>query len=342
MMPLLGSFRHRNVFFVFFMFLFFGGVSAQTKTYDTSYIADYHNELITRVFGSRKYTTYGLSDKNYQEKINYKPNSPFNVGFGFNYKAIGLNIGFNIPLINQTKLYGKTRFLDLQSHIYGRKLIVDFYLQRYKGFYVPNADAIMSNQLIYRRPDLKVFNMGLEFQYLLNWKKFTFRGAFLQNEIQRKSAGSPIIGTYVGMTSIQADSNVIPQNLIYNDFYNNFNFLTSFIKSVNFNVGYGYTLVLPLNLFITTAITGGLGLNFSELKSNNQSATSKIGSNIGGTFRIGLGYNSRRFFTGIHYAGARSSHNTPIQFARQEFGAGNFRISIAHRFTLKKRLLGFY
>lgn len=311
---------------------------------DTAFIADYHNELITRVFGSRKYTTYALQDKGYAERLKYLPNSPFNVGVGFNYKMIGINLGFNLPIINDTKIYGKTNFLDLQSHVYGRKLIIDFYFQRYKGFYLPNTNLIQnsnSNQ-IYLRPDLKIFNTGVECQYLFNWQKFTFRGAFLQNEVQLKSAGSPIVGVYFGNISVHGDSAIVPNNINYVDFFNNYSFYHTNIRSATLSVGYGYTLVLPYHLFITAAASGGVGFNNTLLRSSALGSTSSFGSNVSGTMRIGLGYNARRYFAGIHYVTTRSSNNSPINYARQELGAGNFRVSIAHRFTVKKKLFGFY
>lgn len=314
------------------------------KSLDTTYIADYHNELIVRAFGSRKYTTYTLHDKEYNERLAYRPNSPFNVGVGFNYKMIGINLGFNLPIINDNMLYGKTKFLDLQSHVYGRKLIVDLYLQRYKGFYLPNNDILLNNnnEMIYKRPDLLTLNAGIEFQYLLNWSKFTFRGAFLQNEVQLKSAGSPIFGIYVGNITIHADSSVIPLNARYNNFFNNYQFYHSNVRSATLSVGYGYTFVLPYHFFVTLAASGGFGINNTVLKSVTAGTSSTFGNNTSGTLRIGVGYNSRRYFAGIHYVGTESNNTSPIADARQVFGAGNFRISMAHRFTLKKKLFGFY
>lgn len=320
------------------------GFQIDKKILDTSYVADYHNELIIRTFGSRKYTIFSLQDKGYAEKLKYLPNSPFNVGLGFNYKMIGINLGFNLPIINETSKYGKTNFIDLQSHAYGRKLIVDFYLQRYKGYYLADNVVINFNNYdkVYIRPDLATLNFGVEIQYLLNWNKFTFRGAFLQNEIQLKSAGSPIIGAFVGLVNIKADSSVIPKDLKYIDYFNNYNFYKSSIRTSNFSIGYGYTLVLPYHFFLTAAASAGLGFNTTLLQQRGMGSTAHLGSSVAGTLRLGLGYNSRRFFSGIHFVGTRYSHNTPIQYARQEFAAGNFRMSFAYRFTLKKKLFKFY
>lgn len=343
------SCHKRTLFFLFFCALSSTAPRALSQSFievqkalDTTYIADYHNELIVRGFGSRKYTTYSLQDKGFDEKLRYRPNSPFNVGIGFNYKMIGINLGFNLPIINDSKIYGKTRFLDLQSHVYGRKLIVDLYLQRYKGFYLSGNDWQINNNQIYLRPDLITLNAGVEFQYLMNWSKFTFRGAFLQNEVQLKSAGSPIIGAYLGSITIDADSSVVPQSLIHSNFFNGYKFFHSNVRSATLSVGYGYTFVLPYHFFITLAASGGFGVNNTILQSKLVGSTSTFGTNASGTLRIGMGYNSRRFFSGIHYVGTESGNTTPIAHARQVFGAGNFRVSVAYRFTLKKKLFGFY
>lgn len=320
---------------------------------DSSFIADYHHELILRTFGSRKYTTYGLYQDAFADRLRYQPNSPFNVGFGFNYKLIGLNLGFNLPIINQTNLYGKTRFLDLQSHIYGRMLTVDFYLQWYKGFYVPNQtwfglplrnsfSQSLSPDTVYRRPDFRILNSGVELQYLLNGQKFTFRGAFLQNEVQLKSAGSPIFGIYLGSVSVAADSSIIPTKLPEPNFFDGFRFYRSEMITVNASLGYAYSLVLPHSLFVTFAASGALGMNNAQVRLANGTSVGSLGLNVMGTVRLGMGYNGRRYFAGIHYVGTRSHHHSPVAQGRQQLGAGNFRISLAHRITPKKKLFGFY
>lgn len=311
---------------------------------DHKYIADYHKEFTARIFGSRKFTTYGLHDKGFPQNVLYRPNTPFNIGVGFNYRIIGINIGFNLPIINDTKENGRTRYLDIQSHLYGRKLTVDVYLQYYKGFYMPNTGILINNNngQVYLRPDLRTLNFGLAAQYLLNGKRFSFRGAFLQNEVQLKSAGSPIIGGSISNISVRSDSSILPANLRYAGFYNDFDYNRSSVQNLGFNFGYGYTFVLPSQFFLTAAGSLGAGISYTHMSMKDGASLSGIGTDVNATFRIGMGYNSRRYFAGIHYLGTVSTSSTPIIYARQEFGAGNYRISLARRFTLKKKLLGFY
>ena len=312
---------------------------------DKKYIADYHKEFTARIFGSRKTTTYGLHDKGFAQNVIYKPNTPFNVGVGFNYRIIGINLGFNLPIINDTKELGRTRFLDIQSHLYGRKLIFDVYLQFYKGFYLPNTTVLTNNNdgAHYIRPDLVTVNFGLSAQYLFNGKRFSFRGAFLQNEVQLKSAGSPIIGGTFNSVLIHSDSSVIPAQLRYDDFFNNVDYNSSKVISGGFHFGYGYTFVFPSNFFFTAAATLGVGVNHTTLRTRGSGdGMAGLGTDLNGTLRAGFGYNSRRYFAGVHYTGYATTSSTPIIYTSQQFGAGNIRISFAKRFTLKKKLLGFY
>src|SRR5690349_1267228 len=95
---------------------------------DTAYVSDYTQDLAVRLYGSRKYTYYDMIDKAVDTKAFYRPNANINLGFGVNYKFIGINIGIKLPFLNDDDdRYGKTKLIDLQSHLYLRKMVVDFY-----------------------------------------------------------------------------------------------------------------------------------------------------------------------------------------------------------------------
>ncbi|GAA4455555.1 hypothetical protein GCM10023092_19410 [Rurimicrobium arvi] len=349
---------HKRIFTLICLATSCSALYAQEKKTDTAtvlrlpvpeppnrkYIGDYHRDLTLRVFGARRYYSYGLHDKGFAYNPKYFPNTPFNIGAGFNYRVLGLNIGFNLPLINDTKEHGKTRFLDLQTHFYGRKLTMDVLFQHYRGFYMPEYNFLKDGTAqdpVYIRPDIRFTNLGFSAQYLLNGKKFSIRAAFLQNETQLRSAGSPIIGGGVNLTRIAADSSIIPGNPSQDNYFDNLHFNRSSILSSQVHAGYGYTIVLPLHLFITAAVTAGIGVNFSSLNGPGE-RTQGIGTDAFSTARLGMGYNSRRYFAGIQYYGTLLSSSAPLIYTRQEFGAGNFRISFARRFTLKKNLIGIY
>ena len=85
--------------------------------FDTNYVESYLDQLTTRVYASVKTAEISLRDQNIKKDLIYHANSALILGFGFNYGIIGLNIGFNLPFINNDDdIYGKTDYLDLQTH----------------------------------------------------------------------------------------------------------------------------------------------------------------------------------------------------------------------------------
>jgi len=101
------------------------------------------------------------------ESIDYKPNDKFNIGIGFNYKWLGLDLAFNLLNINDDDdQFGKTDRLDIQSNIYLRKFAFDFNLQLYEGYYVSNPATYLPNWTSTlpnpQRSDIKTSTIGIQ------------------------------------------------------------------------------------------------------------------------------------------------------------------------------------
>lgn len=309
---------------------------------DDRYISDHTRDFTLRLYGSRKYTSYRLSDRQAGHAVVYKPNDNFNLGIGFNYKIIGINLGFNFPFINNdNERLGRTRYLDLQSHLYLRKLTVDLWAQFYHGYYLSNPNTVLQDWEPRRnypqRPDMRTTDIGINVQYIFNDKRFSFRSAFLQNEYQKKSAGSFIAGGSVYGVYVRADSSVVPGGLKATDFFNNEHFSNTHIYSVAADGGYAHTFVLQKHFFVTLSLTGGIGANYTILENTGTAAIDdKWGLQLNTTLRCAAGYNSERYFAGIHFVDMITRSNAPVPGAYQEFGAGNFRVSFAKRFRVKR------
>ncbi len=315
---------------------------------DSAYIDDYTRDVTFRLYGSRKYTNFDIVDTKRDKEILYRPNDNFNIGFGANYKFLGINIGFNLPFINKDdELYGRTRYLDLQTHVYLRKLVVDFYWQYYRGYYIAASEnGLLSTAGINTeegkplmiRPDLHTRNYGLSMLYVFNDERFSYRAAYLQNDYQKKSAGSLILGGEIFSTKIDGDSSLIPTSLEEPDFFEGKRYDRSGIISVAATAGYAYTLVYKRHLFLTLSLSGGLGVNVTKLLMMDGGSSREGGWQLNNTVRASIGYNSDRYFAGIHYVNVVTRSETPVSNTYQTFGTGNFRISLVRRFTLKKPL----
>lgn len=309
----------------------------QTKN-DSAYIEDHTEDLTVRIYGSRKYTYYDMVDKRLKEEVLYRPNTSNNLGVGFNYKFIGINIGFKLPFINNDdEQYGKTKYLDLQSHIYLRKLVIDFYGQYYKGYYLANRR--FNGRALDVRPDMHNTGLGLNIQYIFNDKKFSYRAAYLQNEYQKKSAGSLIVGAEAFAWRMKGDSALIPSNLGIEGFFDNETFNKTSSASIAANVGYAYTFVIKKHFFVTASLTGSAGVNQTVLNYiDGRSKRREFGWQLNNTVRFSAGYNSSKYFVGVHYVDLVTRSESHVARTYQTFGTGNFRVSLAKRFALKKPL----
>jgi hypothetical protein len=310
---------------------------------DTNYIADLSDMFAFRIYGSNKFTGYKLGHNGYNERLVYRPNSNMNIGFGGTYKFLTINIGFPAPFINNDKdKYGKTKFLDLQSYLYMRKLTIDLYAQFYNGYYLANRDALSTYPAIdtyLHRPDIKTKTVGTTVEYIFNNKKFSYRAAYLQNEWQKKSAGSFMAGGGFHYVNMRADSSVIPSTIVYSDFFNGDHFNRAGFVNLTANAGYAHTFVIAKHFFIMGEVLAGVGGNYTQLTDTRfDTPRTGFGLNLSGTFRVAAGYNSERYFVGLH-AVDYVTHNmgTPSN-TWQQYEAGNIRFSIVKRFVVKKPL----
>ncbi|RFS24920.1 DUF4421 domain-containing protein [Chitinophaga silvatica] len=311
---------------------------------DSAYIADHTEDITFRLYGSRKYTKYDIIDRKEKNDILYRPNTPFNIGFGANYRFIGVNLGFNLPFINrQNDKYGQTKYLDLQSHIYLRKIVVDFYGQYYKGYYIANPDVVYGKEYAKlnpypQRPDLRNVDFGLNVQYVFNDKRFSYRAPNLQNEYQRRSSGSLIVGGEMFLGRIKGDSSLVPSNMKDTMFLHDLRFYKTNISSLAANVGYAHTFVVRQHFFLSLSLTAGLGGNANTFFLEDGSIKHNVGLQFSNTVRASVGYNSHRYFAGIHYVGMAIRSGMAVPHTYQTFGTGNFRVSLVKRFTLKQPL----
>lgn len=217
---------------------------AQKK--DTAYISTYHQKF--RIMGSVS-TSYVQVDDGTNH---YTPNYPLTTGIGLAIKntIVSLDAGYGfIPLKNKN-VYGRSKMTDFQIHRYGNNAIVDLYFQNYKGFYSEKKIGIVDHIL----PDMRVTQIGAEYSYLLNGKQFSSKAAFDLNEIQKKSAGSWLLGGgayYSLIKGLQSEEN-------NGDQLENI--------QLGINAGYVYSYVLSEHWMLTAMAKGGV--NFGNTPEN--------------------------------------------------------------------------
>jgi hypothetical protein len=296
--------------------------------------------LSIKFYGVSKSNQLTLFDDFTGKSVFLKPNDQFNMGFGFNYKWLGVDLAFNFPFVNDDdEIFGKTNRLDLQSNIYTRKFAIDFNFQRYSGhygsnpeIYTPGWDPLSLDYPI--RPDVKTSNISGNFFYVFNNDKFSYRAAFIFNERQLKSRGSWLAGAYMGCFTMASDSTLVPEQL-QADFNpdNNYNSTKFFSAGVSF--GYAHIFVIGKKFFISPTFAIGVGpkvRTIGERDNPNYNKGTEGGSKI--FARMALGYNGKRTFAGITLVGETVGTGDKDDSWLQH-SVNNFRIFIGRRLIVK-------
>ena len=303
---------------------------------DSHYIKTYGPELITRFYFSQKYTAIVLEGKEEVPDLRYRPNTTINMGVGFTYRSLTLNLAYGFPFLNRDKGRGDTRYLDLQSHIYTRNWTMDFFGQLYKGYFLlPKGTAIPDNDKYYVRPDIGVSLFGLAVYQLQNGRKFSYRAAMVQSEWQQKSAGTWLLGGEIYVGSFSADSNFVPGLL-------SMNYPQRDVRKVRFieagpGAGYAYTVVMARNWFITGSATLNLDVGLTrEFRNGGTSDKFSISPNF--IYRGVAGYNSDRWVASLTMVGNRVTVRGASSNQRYLFNTGNYRVTLARRFLPGPRL----
>ncbi len=309
--------------------------SSDVMTHDTSYFKSYPDHIAGRLYLSQKFTKFNIENDEGNYKLSYIPNTSLNLGIGATYKSATLNLAYGFGFLNPDKGKGETKYLDMQFHSYGKKLMVDVLAQFYRGFYLDQEELKTSDGEFYQRPDLKVYEIGVLAQYIFNHKKFSYRSSFMQNEWQKKSAGSLLVGLEVYVGDVSADSTVTPTQV-------NKEFADKGHDDMNFfefgpNVGYAHTFVIKKHLFIHGSLSIGVTYGTTTYRGNEGTIEDK-GISTNSNLKLAAGYNSENWVINILFTNTQVDLDRAQSVQRAGIDTGNFRIIYAKRFSPGKKL----
>ena len=309
-------------------------LSGTKQDFDSTYISSFSDHATGRLYFSRKYTRLDLRNLKNSRSLSYRPNTSLNMGVGATYKIFTLNLGIGFKFLNPNEGEGITHYLDLQSHVYSRKVSIDIYGQFYHGLYLNNTSEYFPNysKPYYLRPDIRLNVLGFNFQYLFNNRKFSYRAALVQNEWQKKSAGSFLVGMELYSGSTTADSAFVPVSLADTLFssvagINDFRFFKA-----GPNAGYAHTFVLQRHFFATLALSFNLAIGTTAESAYDKPTTHHLGINSSVTARIIAGYNSARWFAGFQFLNNNLNLRSLSEGFGYTIGVGNTRFNLAYRF----------
>ncbi len=308
--------------------------------FDSTYIKTYPEQVSTRIYFSQKYTNLELENREAETLLVYDPNTTLNLGVGATLNAFTLNLAYGFDFLNPDEGKGKTKYLDLQTRVYSRKLVIDFFGQFYKGLYLNNTKDIDEDypDPYYVRPDLYEQIFGLTAFYVFNNNKFTYRAPFVQNERQLKSAGSFLAGLegYYGL--VQGDSAIVPSFMDAEDVRDIQSVTRISFLRLGPSFGYAYSLVINQGFFATASLTFNLGYGRSTAHRPDEGTEVDNQLNIGAFLRFGIGYNSDKWYLGLTTLNNQVSTSSTDRTLSANFGIGNIRLNYVWRFNMGPKL----
>jgi hypothetical protein len=298
------------------------------------YIEDLTNLLNLRLYTLTKYNSLEILHP--PDKIIMRPNGNTNLGVGFNYRGLGLGISIGRPLSPASiEKYGMTNRFDMQASLYGKSIGLDGFIQWYKGYYLANpGDLIEWDKPDYPHVrDLEIFSIGGNGFYLFSRKKFSYKAAYLRNEIQKRSAGSFSTGIFFYHDMVRSDNGFLPA-VMPDSIRKDFDLKDFDATSVGVSVGYQHTFVIGGNFFINLQLTPGLGYRRMAAKTLDGSSenVNKAAWQVLG--RTALGYEFKHFYVGAMASIILRSYQ--YKDFEIDLGTEQFRFTIGKRFDVSR------
>jgi hypothetical protein len=228
-------------------------VHGKSPRVDSTYIRFYTNRISISPYLNRDFLQLNISDEDRVNRL-FMPNNPVKTGLEVSLNnsiiRLGYDYGFNFF---RDKEKVKTKSFDFNFHSYGRILVYDLFIQKYRGFYEEQGKR--ENKIVTNFSDLDIQQYGFSTLYVFNNKKFSYQSAYYQSEIQKKSAGSFLAGSGIYLTKIKSESKIL---------YDDMEELNSFQYGIN--GGYSYNWVFHPKWLVNISTT--TGINFGNEKNN--------------------------------------------------------------------------
>jgi hypothetical protein len=269
-------------------------------------------------------------------QLTYRPNLPVNFGLALDYSWLSLYINLRtLQSASNLERKGESRQFAFRFGVNRRALWSNVFYLNFRGLYLENPELVFydwnfKEQGYLKRPDLRTYTFFANTTYAFNAKRFSYRAALWQSELQHKSAGSPIIGLFMrfnGTKSIDQKS-FIPNDAFL--FPSNADLIKFNSFNIGVNVGYTYTFVFLDHLFLTLSVWPGLlAQNGSYILENRTSGLAGFEINSQVDSRFILGFNHPDFYFGYSFQSINFSGND------------NFGGIIQHNYSWSRLFFGF-
>jgi hypothetical protein len=180
--------------------------------------------------------------------------------------------------------------------------------------------------------------VGLNVQYLFNSDRFSYKASFLQNQFQRKSAGSPIAGIEAYWMLGMTDSVMVAGNIPPSGFLRDRPFDQADVFHGGLNGGYAYTFVWRESLYFSLSTVLGVSGGNNRIHNTSTSDSYRTGLTLGlnNTSRISLGYNNSSYYVGLSLIRFTMANHVGEDRNWIAYHTGRIRLNVVKRFITRR------
>jgi hypothetical protein len=337
----------KTIYILLFIFISYNNIKAQDSLKRKQFLRDYFVQDISEKLNVSLYFLNNKSDFSLAGikaiKLNYSPNDYGAIGLSVRLNWLGIAFGY-APKNLQENFKGTTTYTNFKISSYGKKLGFDIYYLDYSGFFLDNTKQVLGNNFPLRhyiRQDLNTLTIGTNFYYIFNHKRYSYRSTFIQNEIQKYSAGSFMINGSLNYFNISADSSIVPKEIDVLNYSPEAKIKKGDFYNLSIMPGYGHTFVAFKHWFLTLSAYAGINLQqqyyTSELKDFRTEVYNQFEFIPRAMARAGVGYNSPQFFAGIN--GVFDVYNLPLgKNEHISYSVGSASAYLGYHFNLPKSI----
>ncbi|MBQ7422820.1 MAG: DUF4421 domain-containing protein [Prevotella sp.] len=287
-------------------------IGRKLNSIDTTYIEPQLYNFTVMLQNTNTYEVYRLNTEKGQS-ITFSPDASIKIGpyFGWRWAFLGYTIDVKHMDLKHNNRTRKEYDLSLYSSkigldIYYRQTGNDYKIRRMNLGDDVNTDAIRNAGFGGLTSSIK----GVNLYYIFNYRRFSYPAAFSQSTVQRRSAGSPLIGIGYTRHKLSVDWDLlnnlveerlgqeVAQNAIDEDLL----FGTIKYTDVSVSGGYAYNYVPGKNWLLAASLSLALAYKRSTGDSQHEHFVFRDFSfnnfNLDGIGRFGVVWNDSKWYVG--------------------------------------------
>ena len=304
---------------------------------DTLYIDDLSHMFSVNASLFQKNSAFSIDDLKNLSSLQYScSDSSSSVSAGFAYKWLSLNLGFSTGLFDRHRTGRKT---NLSTQILLPAVTLKFSGNLYEGYYLENAETILQNWPVgtrHDRPDIATASLRISADYYFNYTQYSRKALTSHGELQRRTAGSAVVGILFNANMVSGDSSLVPR--IVNDSLFGYHEQINLVSNTLIGAGGGYarTFVTPAKIYFNLDMQMGLAYNKCLLQIDDAPDRRHKSLNFYFQGDVSLGFNSKHWF--FNAGGSLLTIESPTGNNGVSINNMNamLRATLAYRFELEK------